>query len=209
MKHAIIWGAAGGIGKALTEQLVREHFKAVAISRRPHDLETITPHVLTADVTQPSQVALAARLAGDLIPGFDLFVYTVGDIMAVKIAELSAEDWNRILSVNLTGAFLTVQASLPLLTSNAHIVFIGANHERLRLPGLSTYAAAKAGLEVFAEVLRKETRRKILVVRPGAVQTPLWSKVPFPLPKNALLPEAMARLIYAAILEGKEGVLDL
>ena len=89
------------------------------------------------------------------------------------------------------------------------MVFLGAVHERLRLPGLSAYAAAKAGLEAYVEALRKETRRKTLVVRPGAVDTAFWSKVPFSMPKNALQPEALAERIYAAILEGKEGLLDL
>jgi len=89
------------------------------------------------------------------------------------------------------------------------MVFLGAVHERLRLPGLSAYAAAKAGLEVFVEILRKETRHKTLIIRPGAVNTALWSKVPFSLPKTALQPEALAEKIYSAIIEGKEGVLDL
>ena len=43
---------------------------------------------------------------------------------------------------------------------NAHIIFIGAVSERLKLPGLSAYAASKAGLEAFAEVLGKEERKK-------------------------------------------------
>ncbi len=209
MKNAILWGAAGGIGKALTQKLVDEGLAVVAVSRRPSEMKALTPHVIAADVTQPSQVAAAARMAGEMLPAFDLFLYTAGDIASLKVAEMTPADWNRLLAANLTGAFLTAQASLPLLAPDARLVFLGAVHERLRLPGLSAYAAAKAGLEAFAEALRKETRRPALVVRPGAVDTPFWHKVPFSMPKNALAPQALAETIFSALTEGKTGLLDL
>ena len=209
MNNAIIWGSAGGIGKALTQKLVNENYTVVSVSRHPTEMKLITPHVISTDVTQPSQVTAAARMAGEMVPAYDLFLYTAGDITSTKVGEMTASDWNRILASNLTGAFLTAQASLPFLGPDAQFVFIGAIHERLRLPGLSAYAAAKAGLEAFAEALRKETRRKTLIVRPGAVSTSFWSKVPFSMPKNALAPESLAEQVYSAIQERKDGLLDL
>ena len=209
MKNAIIWGAAGGIGKALTKKLMDEEYTVVAVSRHPTEMKLVTPHVIATDVTQSSQVTAAARMAGEMVPAYDLFLYTAGDITSTKVGEMAAGDWNRILASNLTGAFLTAQASLPFLAADAQFVFIGAIHERLRLPGLSAYSAAKAGLEAFSEALRKETRRKTLIVRPGAVNTSFWSKVPFSMPKNALTPETLADQVYSAIQERKDGVLDL
>ena len=100
--------------------------------------------------------------------------------------------------------------SLPLLTADAPLVFLGAVSERLRLPGLSAYVAAKAGLEAFAEVLRKEERkRRVILVRPGAVNTAFWQKVPFRMPANALSPEEVAERVVAAVENGREGTLDL
>ncbi len=207
--NILIWGAAGGMGKALSQKFVNEGHTVVAVSRHPSDMKTITPHVIATDVTQPSQVTGAARMAGAIANPFDLYIYTAGDIASIKTAEATAQDWNRILNANLTGAFLTAQASLPYLAESARFVFIGAIHERLRLPGLGAYAAAKAGLEAFAEALRKETRRKTLVVRPGAVDTAFWSKVPFSMPKNAITPETLADSIYNALNEGRDGIMDL
>lgn len=209
MSSVLIWGAAGGIGQALTRKLTERGDLVVAISRHPTEMKALTPHVIVADVSQPSQVMAAARTAATIAPAFDLFVYTAGDIASLKIEAMSSADWNRLLNANLTGAFLTAQASLPFLAPNAPLVFLGAVHERLRLPGLAAYAAAKAGLEAFAEVLRKETRLPVLVVRPGAVDTPLWKKVPFSMPKNALSPDALAEAILVALQEGKTGLLDL
>jgi len=209
MPSAILWGAAGGIGKALTEKLTTNGQSVVAVSRHPAEMKALTPHVIAADISQPAQVSGAARMAAGMGAPFDLFIYTAGGIASLKTAEMTPADWNRILSANLTGAFLTAQASLPHLKADARLVFIGAVHERLRLPGLSAYAAAKAGLEAFAEVLRKETRLPVLVVRPGAVDTPFWKKVPFAMPKNALSADSLAGQILAAIDEGKTGILDL
>lgn len=196
MKRAIIWGAAGGIGKALTQKLIDQGYTVVAVSRHPNELNALTPYSIATDVSVPSQVRAAVHQARSISDSFDLYIYSAGEIASIKNPDMKEKDWQRILDANLTGAFLTAQASLPMLTSEAKLVFLGAIHERLRLPGLSAYAAAKAGLEAFAETLRKETRRRVLVVRPGAVNTPFWSKVPFSMPKNALEPATLADRIF-------------
>jgi NAD(P)-dependent dehydrogenase (short-subunit alcohol dehydrogenase family) len=89
-------------------------------------------------------------------------------------------------------------------------VFIGAYSERLQLPGLAAYAAAKAGLEAFAVALSKEERRRrVTLVRPGAVDTPLWEKMPVRLPRSASTADEVAAKILHAHREGHSGVLDL
>jgi short-subunit dehydrogenase len=80
----------------------------------------------------------------------------------------------------------------------------------MRMPGLAAYAAAKAGLEAFGEALRKELRKqKVTVIRPAAVNTPLWQKVPFRMPGNAMTPEVLAGRILSAYQEGHKGTLDI
>jgi short-subunit dehydrogenase len=97
-----------------------------------------------------------------------------------------------------------------LLAKEAHMIFIGAFSERLRLPGLSAYAAAKAGLEAFVETLGKEQRqRRVSLVRPGAVNTPLWKKVPMRVPATALEPQTVAEKIIEGYQQGHTGVLDI
>jgi NAD(P)-dependent dehydrogenase (short-subunit alcohol dehydrogenase family) len=209
VKHALVWGAAGGIGKALTRKLVDQGYTVVAISRHPVEMKALTPHSIATDVTNPSQVRAAAYQARTVSETFELFAYTAGDIASIKTEDMKVKDWERLLGANLTGAYLTVQASLPLLIPEAKLFFMGAVHERMRLPGLGVYAAAKAGLEAFAESLRRETRLKVLIARPGAVNTALWEKVPFSLPKNALEPEDFAERVLAALDEGQNGLLEL
>lgn len=210
MTTAMVWGASGGIGSALVRVLVQEGWTVVAVARHSAGLEALTPHVYEADVADEVAVQQAVRLAAQEVAAVELWVYAAGDILSAPVAGLRLADWQRILAANLTGAFLTVQHSLPLLAEKAHIVFLGAVSERLRLPGLSAYASAKAGLEAFAETLRKEQpKRRVTVVRPGAVATPLWEKVPLKLPADAATPEQLAGRILQAYHDGHKGVLDV
>lgn len=207
---ALIWGAGGGIGRALAVHLSDEGWQVLAVARRSDALDGLGLHVFEADVTLSSQVEAAVAAMAQEVESVDLFAYTVGDIAAAPVAKLSPADWQRILAANLSGAFLTTRASLPLLAPEAHLVFVGALSERLRLPGLSAYAAAKAGLEAFAATLAKEERRRrVSVVRPAAVDTPFWERSPFRKPAGALPPEAVARHILAAYRDGHSGALDL
>ncbi len=208
-KTAMIWGAGGGIGRALVHRLREEGWRVLAMSRHTAGLGDLTPDLFEADVADPESVARAIEAAGRGVDQIDLWIYAVGDIAADKVAEASPGSWMRILDANLVGAYTTAHYSLPLLSPDAHLFFLGAIGERLRLPRLSAYAAAKAGLEAFVEVLGKEERkRRVTLVRPTAVDTPLWDKVPLKLPPGALSPSEAAERIMAAYHNSHRGVLE-
>ncbi len=210
MATAMIWGATGGIGRALVDELLSRQWSVVAVSRDEDALAARVACSLRADVADPFSVQRAVQAAAHEVDEIALWIYAAGDIAAAPVEEMPPAMWGRILSANLTGAYLATHYSLPLLAPAAHLVFVGAISERLRLPGLSAYAAAKAGLEAFAEALRKEQRRRrVTVVRPSAVATPLWDKVPLRLPKDAPPPSKVAGRILAAYDEGHSGLLDL
>ncbi|MBP6470108.1 MAG: SDR family NAD(P)-dependent oxidoreductase [Chloroflexi bacterium] len=209
-KTAMIWGASGGIGLALLEHLVTNDWAVAAISREPEKTSQLTPHSFAANVRSDTAVQNAVMETNLAIGEIALWIYAAGDITATPVQKMDPATWQRILDANLNGAFLTTHRSLPLLAEDAHLFYLGAVSERLRLPGLSAYAAAKVGLEAFAEALRKEERKKrITVVRPGAVDTPLWEKVPLRLPKDAATPEKVSARILTAYHEGHSGFLDL
>lgn len=210
MSNALVWGAAGGIGRALVTELKHAGWTVVALSRRDDELAIQADWILHVNVADPISVRNAVAAAAYEIGEAELWVYSAGDILSAPVADMDPGEWARVLDANLTGAFLATHYSLPLLSTGAHLFYLGAVSERLRLPGLSAYAAAKAGLEAFAESLRKEQRgRKVTVVRPGAVATPFWDKVPMRLPKDAPPPEKIASRILAAYAEGHTGTLDL
>lgn len=210
MKTAMIWGAAGGIGRALVDELASKEWRVVSLSRHDEEMSKLESHSFYVDVNDPFSVRTAVHSVALEVSNVDLWVYTVGDITSVSLEEMKPETWNRILSANLTGAYLAAHFSLPLLAKDAHLVFVGAISERLRLPGLSAYAASKAGIEAMAEVLRKEQRnRRVTVVRPAAVDTPLWEKVPLRMPNGSPSASKISARILSAYDDGHSGFLDL
>lgn len=210
MTTAMIWGASGGIGRALVEALNERHGTVVAVSRDEEALREVVACSLAADVGDAFSVQRAVREAALEVTEVNLWIYCAGDIAAAPVENMEPATWDRILSANLTGAYLTSHYSLPLLAPDAHMMFVGAISERLRLPGLSAYGAAKAGLEAFAETLRKEQRqRRVTVIRPSAVATPLWDKVPLRMPRDAASPANVAARVLSAYDEGHSGALDL
>lgn len=207
MKTAMVWGASGGIGSAVVSLLQQEAWSVVSISRQPAGT---SPIEFAADVSDSASVQQAVMSAAMEVETIDLFVYAAGDIQVKPVSETKADAWMRQINANLTGPFLTTQHSLPLLAPDAHLFYLGAISERLKLPGFAPYVAAKAGLEAFAASLAKEERkRRITVIRPGAVNTPFWEKVPMRLPKNAAPPEKVAQKILEAYANGHTGQLDL
>ena len=210
MSWAMVWGANGSIGRAIVKQLRDANWNVIGIAHHYVEIENLSAPLLTADVANAREVAQAVAAASQETDALDLFVYAVGDIASEKVNATSADAWTRILDANLNGAFLTTHYSLPLLAQNAHLIYIGAVSEKMRLPGLSAYAASKAGLEAFVDALRKEERnKKITLVRPGAVATDFWKKVPFKLPPNALPPDAIAQKILELYASGTNSTIDM
>lgn len=209
-KTALIWGASGGIGRALVKTLEHEGWQVAAVARNAAAIDGLGRWQFEADVSDEFSVQSAVQAMSQQVGEVDWWLYAAGDILSSPLEGMQLADWQRILQANLTGVVLTAKYSLPLLAPGAPLHILGAVSERMRLPGLSAYAAAKAGVEALAEVMRKELRRNIVVVRPGAVKTALWDKVPFKAPPSAISPQDLAEKMLAAYQQGyKESKLDI
>lgn len=210
MKTVMIWGSEGGIGQAILKDFLDRGWQTIAAARQLSEISDQAHLAYAADFTQPEQVDKISEALAQQGVEIDVFVYAAGDIGAVNIAGADQERWLKILENNLIGVFQTLRASLPLLVEDAHIFLLGAVSERLKLPGLSAYVAAKAGLEALAVSLSKEERRKkVTVIRPGAVDTDLWEKVPFKKPSHTYQPSQVAERIWQAYEQGETGQVDL
>ncbi|ABU58191.1 SDR family NAD(P)-dependent oxidoreductase [Roseiflexus castenholzii] len=211
MQTALIWGAAGGIGRALIEILSKNGWRVLGIARDATALSGTAAEVYSADLARDADMAAAALWAAQQSDGVvHLWVYAAGDMLGKPLADTTPAEWDRILSANVTGAHLAVTHSLALVPAGGHLVFIGAYVDRIMLPKLGAYAASKAALDAYVTVLGKEVRdRRITNVRVGAVDTPLWRKAPFRLPKGAHTPADVAAAVLRAHTEGHRGNLDL
>lgn len=210
MATALIWGATGGIGLALVQTLRAQAWDVLGVARDTRLLrEAGIPHY-SADVTNESDVAAAALWAAQEAGEVQLWVYAVGAILGKPLRDTDAATWRRILDTNLTGAHLAVTHSLPVVAPGGHLMFLGAYPERIMLPRIGAYAAAKAALDAYVQTLAKELRdRRVTLVRMGAVDTPFWAQAPFSLPRGAHAPADIAAALLRAHQDGHKGVLEL
>src|SRR5262249_50202011 len=101
------------------------------------------------------------------------------------VADMSLDDWRRVLAVNLDGIFLgTKHAIRAMRTSGGSIVLVSSASGLKAVPGASAYSASKAAGCMFARNAAKECADAGLAIRvntvcPGAVKTPLWRTMPF------------------------------
>ncbi|NWG19300.1 MAG: SDR family NAD(P)-dependent oxidoreductase [Chloroflexi bacterium] len=211
MNTTLIWGAAGGIGRALVDTLVTHNWRVLGIARDAAALAGAPVEAYSADLAREADVAAAALWAAQQSGGaVQLWVYAAGDMLGKPLADTTSAEWDRILTANVTGAHLALTHSLALVPPGGHLVFVGAYVDRIALPKLGAYAAAKAALDTYVTVLGKEVRdRRVTNVRVGAVDTPLWRKAPFRLPKGAHTPAAVAAAVLQAYLDGQKGALEL
>ena len=210
MKTAMIFGAAGGIGSAIGHYLKSKGMLVVAGVRHIESGLNFSDLVIQGDFSREADAMRMIREAAEEIDQIDLWVYAAGDIGYAKLGEGNSAGWEQIFSANITGAHYTLSASFPLLAEDAHVMFIGAYTDRLIMPGLAAYTASKAALAAYSAIVEKELRgKKVVLIRPAAVDTPFWKKVPFKLPTNAMLPEAVAEKVHAAYMQGLTGLVDL
>jgi NAD(P)-dependent dehydrogenase (short-subunit alcohol dehydrogenase family) len=105
----------------------------------------------------------------------------IGDSAAID--ESSFADWRRVMSVNLDGAFLTLQAAMRAMKGSGGSVVLTASAAGVKAePGIAAYGASKAAVIHLARIAAKEGAAagiRVNSIAPGGVETPLWSGAPF------------------------------
>jgi 3-oxoacyl-[acyl-carrier protein] reductase len=179
-RRILITGGASGIGRS-TAQLFAREGAAVAVLDRSVEAATAvaadiggTAHAV--DVTDPGSVDAAVAAAVAALGGLDGVVNAAGIFASEGLADTSADLFNRILLVNLTGTFLVVKAAEPFLRAapKATIVNIGSGVGlKPTGPGSTAYVASKGGVIAMTRALAIELAPKIRVnvVCPGMVDT--------------------------------------
>jgi NAD(P)-dependent dehydrogenase (short-subunit alcohol dehydrogenase family) len=194
MRSVVITGASTGIGWASAKLLLDRGFRVFGSVRKQADADRLktefgtkfTP--LIFDVTDEAAVLAAARevraaLGGETLAGL---VNNAGIAVAGPVLELAADEFRRQMEVNLIGPIISTQAFAPLLGADpqlkgakGRIVMISSIAGKNGSPLTSAYAASKHALEGLSESLRRELMLfgvDVVVVAPGAVKTPIWSK---------------------------------
>ena len=152
-KTAIVTGAAGDIGGAAARRFAAEGAQVGLIDRDERGLADLggaivpAPLTVAADVADEASVAAAAAAVRDAFGGIDaLFVNAGVEQSHTALTEMEKDAFERVISVNLTGAFLTAKHFLPLMRDGGSVVFTSSTAALMPIPAYSAYSASKAGL---------------------------------------------------------------
>jgi NAD(P)-dependent dehydrogenase (short-subunit alcohol dehydrogenase family) len=208
MTTALVFGAAGGTGRAICSALAAAEVRVLGIARDPSVLSGV--EATSADLADENQVAAACLWAAREAGSIDVLVFAAGRMASAPLAESSAGDLQRLWADNVLSAHLAARHAAPLLAPTAHRIFLGAFVDKLAFPKLGAYASAKAALDGWARVLIREERSlKTTLLRLPAVDTLLWRQAPFPLPKGALSAAAVGDEVVRCWRESRVGVVDV
>ena len=190
-RRALVTGAASGIGAATVALLRSEGADVVGVDLRP------AGDVRVGDVTDPASVSTFVADAAASLGGLDLLVNVAGIVHFSRIEDLTLEDWERHLAVNLTGPFLVSQAAVShLITSRGCIVTVASVAGLKGQAYTSAYSASKGGTVLFTKSLALELADRgvrVNCVCPGGVDTPLIGPAAASIPADAD-PKLMDRL---------------
>lgn len=208
----LITGGTRGIGRALAARLLSEH-DSVAITGTSADGALAAAAALaadcgdagrvlgvTCDVRDPASVEAAVRTTAARFEGLDVLVNNAGVGAGAPVADMSSEEWDRIIGTNLTGVFNCCRAAIPHLRARGGgwIINVSSLASTSPFAGGSAYCAAKAGLNAFSEALMQEVRYdgiRVSTVLPGSVATGFSGRTPDAGADWKLQPEDVAQVI--------------
>ncbi|SHI71769.1 glucose 1-dehydrogenase [Roseomonas rosea] len=193
-RHALVTGASSGIGMAVARDLAGAG-AAVAVNYRSGQeaAEALVEEIraaggravaLRGDVSSEDEVAALVRSTEEAFGGIDLLVANSGIQKDAPIGEMSLQDWQAVVSVNLTGQFLCCREAIRAFRrgperpgrARGAIVCMSSVHELIPWAGRVNYAATKGGIRMMMQTLAQEVaaeRIRVNAVAPGAIRTPI------------------------------------
>jgi glucose 1-dehydrogenase len=195
-QKALVTGANSGIGEAVARALAAAGADvAVNYVVRPADAERVVADLRAAGVAamairaDVSHEAEVRAMFGEMIAAWgtiDILVSNAGLQRDAALVDMTLEQWNTVLAVNLTGAFLCVREAAremirrgprpDVSRATGKIVCMSSVHERIPWAGHVNYAASKGGMMLFMQSVAQELaphRIRVNSIAPGAIQTPI------------------------------------
>lgn len=182
----LVTGGTTGIGRATVERLAAAGARAIVVGRSPSALDDCLAAVagsngkisgIAADVSAESDVAEIFAEVDRQFGGLDILIVCAA-VGAEPIDEMEDAEWRYVIGTNLVGAMACARGAIARMEREGagQLVFVGSVSSEIKAVGESVYAATKAGLQAFAETLRKELADRDIrvgVVQPGSVNTDL------------------------------------
>ena len=182
--NILITGAASGIGAATATLLAHQGAKKLILADRDEDRLADFAFSLPCErQLLIGDVADERLWSGADLTGLTHALVNAGVGEGKPIDETRLADWRRVMSVNLDGAFLTLQAAMRAMKGAGGSIVLTASAAGLKAePGIAAYGSSKAAVIHLARIAAKEGAAdgiRVNAIAPGGVETPIWSAVPF------------------------------
>jgi NAD(P)-dependent dehydrogenase (short-subunit alcohol dehydrogenase family) len=184
-RHALVTGAGGGIGAAVTVALAREGARVSLFGRNRKSLEAAAEQlpggeqtIVPGDVTSRSSVASAFKAAREAFGPVDILVNNAGQAASAPLHKADDALWDRMLAVNLTGSYYCIREALPdmLASGFGRIVNVASIAGLTGAPYITAYCASKHGVVGLTRALAREVATRNITVNavcPGYTDTEL------------------------------------
>ena len=185
-KRALITGGARGIGRAVADRFIAEGATVVIadLQHLPGD-DPAGCHKVSVDVADERSVEKMMQETVGFLGGLDVLVHCAGISVHRPLLETKAEDWRRLIDINLTGTFLCSREAARIMLNQKSGSIINIASVAAFLPGVRThaYAATKGGVAAFTKAIAGELAPhgvRANAISPGPVETDLARTVHTP-----------------------------
>lgn len=176
----IVFGGSRGIGSAIVDQFAQSGAQVVSTYvNSPGETVSDRVHALQADIVNPDQVDAVFQQAADTFGGQpDCIVMNAGiNVPPAPLADFNADNFRRLVEVNIVGAFNVLAASARHIEDGGNIIALTTSLVRHAVPGVGPYSATKAAVESLVRSMAKELSPRgirVNAVAPGPVDTDLF-----------------------------------
>ena len=184
-KRIVVTGGTTGIGRATVRMLAEHGSRVLTFGRHQPELEDSLANArglpgevsgLTADSGTREGVEQVFAAVDERLGGIDMLVCCAA-LGAEPLHEMDEDEWRYVIDTNLVGYLSCARQAIKRMeqVGGGHLLFVGSISSTIKAPGESVYSATKAGIDAFAETLRKEISDekniKVSVIQPGSVST--------------------------------------
>lgn len=220
-KKILVVGATGGIGTHLVKLLHQSGANVFITGRNVRRLAALAEStglsdskLFAADISVSSDVeALAAAVSAEM-GTLDILINAAGIGIIKPLEQLTTEDFNRTLQINLLGSFLLVKSFLPAMkeVKKGLIINIPGVLGKVPMAGAAAYSASKYGLVGMMQCIREELKRteiRITNIFLGGVDSPFWETIDLKVQKEKMIrEEEAARAIWFLCQQPASGVVS-